>query len=225
MGSASSTSRDAAELTSASENEIRDDLLRQLAEVRADAHHYEQILGATLAEVEHLRAAREHDFLLACATASVAAATAAVAGGFIATSMVRRRYAAMLAQAAQDLVDLRRRSAAELQKVERYGSEKLLRSLLPGLDAVDSLCEAGGGDAQGAELTRSALVQALRVNGIEKVEAHVGDKFDPQAGMEAMLTVPSDNPGYVESILRPGYALHERVVRAAQVGVGVKEED
>lgn len=41
--------------------------------------------------------------------------------------------------------------------------------------------------------------------------------------MEAMLTVPveAEHVNTVQTLLRPGYVLHgERVLRAAQVGVG-----
>ena len=44
--------------------------------------------------------------------------------------------------------------------------------------------------------------------------------------MEAMLTVPvakGADAGNVEQVLRPGYLLHERVLRAAQVGVGEQQ--
>lgn len=45
----------------------------------------------------------------------------------------------------------------------------------------------------------------------------------PDCVDQAMLTVPvQQDPGLVETILRPGYEYHgERMLRAAQVGVGV----
>ena len=90
------------------------------------------------------------------------------------------------------------------------------------LDALDALCEAGGGDPEGANLTRRSMHDALRANGVERCEPAVGDKFDVSM-MEAVFTVPvaeGQATGNVEEVFRPGYLLHERVLRAAQVGVG-----
>jgi molecular chaperone GrpE (heat shock protein) len=88
-----------------------------------------------------------------------------------------------------------------------------------------ALCDAAESgksvDAEGCRLTRASLHEALRGNSIERIEPNVGEKFDI-ATMEAMLTVPVEHDtGNVETVLRPGYMIHgERIVRAAQVGVG-----
>ena len=98
--------------------------------------------------------------------------------------------------------------------------------------ASESQGEGGGGGggaaaAEGARLTKQALHDALRQHGIEPVAPAVGVTFDV-ATMEAMLTVPVEQPeqvGTVATLLRPGWLMHgERVLRAAQVGVGAAAE-
>lgn len=123
------------------------------------------------------------------------------------------------------MVDLRRRGAAELANSQRFGGEALARSLVPALDAMDSLEAASSGDdTEGARLTRAALLDALRQHKIERIAPELGDKFEVDT-MEAMLTVPvaeTDRVGTVATLMRPGYVMHgERVLRAAQVGVGM----
>ena len=155
----------------------------------------------------------------------LATAAAAIAGGILGTAIASRRQASSLTRMSQDLIDLRRRGAAEVAKVERYGVAPLAKSLIPTLDAMDQMC-AHATDAEGASLTRSTLHTALREHGIEQVAPGKGDVFDT-ATMEAVMVVPAaEKSGLVETLLRPGYTLHnERILRAAQVGVGQVADD
>jgi molecular chaperone GrpE len=199
-------------------------LSQQLAEAKADAAHYQLLANASWTEAEALRQEKEQMLWLGVAGAAGSAAIAAALGAAAAAASVRRRNVAALAEAAQEMVDARRRAALELERAKQYGSEKLARTLVPALDALDALCEAGGGDAEGADLTRKSMHDALRSNGIERCEPAKGEKFDVSV-MEAVFTVPvaeGVDPGNVESIFRPGYILHDRVLRAAQVGVGAQ---
>ena len=66
------------------------------------------------------------------------------------------------------------------------------------------------------------LNQVFRRHGLSSVTLAVGNKFDP-GWQEAMFEVPSasedQQPGTVAHVLRPGWKLHERCIRSAQVGV------
>lgn len=183
--------------------------------------------------------------------AAVGSAVVASAGCGLVASMTMRRNAAALAHLSQELVDVRRRGAAELAKAERFGGERLAKSLLPALDAIDAMCDrqtqrreavaagdagatasvesAAADDEEGCRLTASLLHDALRKNGIDKVAPAVGDAFSVDT-MEAMMTVPAGDAGLsaglVASVLRPGYVMHggERCLRPAQVGVASKDE-
>ena len=92
---------------------------------------------------------------------------------------------------------------------------------------MDAAAEHATEDAEGTRLTRSTLLAALREHGVEPLSPAVGETFDPDL-MEAMFAVPVADgaaTGKVESVLRPGYLMHERVLRAAQVGVGTKASE
>ncbi|MGH7641357.1 MAG: nucleotide exchange factor GrpE [Candidatus Dormibacteria bacterium] len=123
-----------------------------------------------------------------------------------------------------DFENYRRRRAQESEEQARYGSASLLQALLPGLDnlarAVAHIpADATDGVAEGLRLTVKQLEEALASQGIRRIPA-VGETFDPRLH-DAVLTVPAGAapPGTVVAELQPGYQIHDRVVRPAQVSV------
>lgn len=199
-------------------------LRAELNEAKADAAHYRKLSQDAVREVASLESQRGGDLWRAVALGTASAALGAALGGMTAAMAARRANAAALARTTQEMIDLRRRGAAELERARRFGGEKLARSLVPALDAMDALCASdAGSDSEGRELTRATFHTALGENSIEVIRPDHGDKFDVGT-MEALYTVPvaaDASTGLVEDIMRPGYVLHgERVLRAAQVGVG-----
>jgi len=73
--------------------------------------------------------------------------------------------------------------------------------------------------AQGVKLIFQQLQSLLERNGVERVPA-IGKPFDP-AEHDALLHMHSDeyDEGVVCQEIRPGYRLHERILRHAQVAV------
>jgi len=82
---------------------------------------------------------------------------------------------------------------------------------------------ANGGLRQGVEVTYNALIQYLRQQGVERVEAE-GQPFDP-AWHEAVSTVPSAQygvePQTVVAVLEAAYRIGDRLLRPAKVIVAV----
>jgi len=73
----------------------------------------------------------------------------------------------------------------------------------------------------GVKLTESVLTHNLSRSGVERMELAVGDKFDPNKH-EALFNAPATDKvpeGHVTNVIKSGYMLKERVLRAAQVGV------
>ena len=73
----------------------------------------------------------------------------------------------------------------------------------------------------GVTLVRDRFLATLERNGVERIDP-AGEEFDPNVA-EALRVDPVDSPdldGKVTLVLRPGYRLGERVLRAAQVAVG-----
>jgi molecular chaperone GrpE len=71
----------------------------------------------------------------------------------------------------------------------------------------------------GVELTERELQKALAKNGIRRIDPY-GEKFDPHFH-QAVFEVPDANvpAGMVAQVMQPGYAIGERVLRPAMVGV------
>ena len=68
-------------------------------------------------------------------------------------------------------------------------------------------------------MTERAMLSALERHGVKKLEP-IGEKFDPHFH-QAMFEVPTnDKPaGMVLEVVQHGYALHDRLLRPAMVGV------
>lgn len=147
--------------------------------------------------------------------------------------------AALLAEAEHDLVaEYRERAAraeAELKnfrtRVERDRVAnrdaviaEVIRTLLPAIDDLDR-AEAHDDLTEGSPL--AIVAQKLRAGferyGLRRV-GEVGEAFDPQVH-EAIVQLPT--PGVtintVADVIEPGYALGERLIRAAKVAVSVPE--
>ncbi len=145
--------------------------------------------------------------------------------------------AALLVEAEHDLVaeyrDRAARAEAELKnfrtRVERDRVSnrdaviaEVIRSLIPAIDDLDR-AEAHGDLTEGSPL--AIVAQKLRAGferyGLRRV-GEIGEAFDPQVH-EAIVQLPT--PGVtvntVADVIEPGYALGDRLIRAAKVAVSV----
>jgi molecular chaperone GrpE len=122
-----------------------------------------------------------------------------------------------------EMQNLRNRTARELADERKYAALPVLRDLLPVVDNIDRAIEAAtkAGEAEklleGFRLVRQQLATVLNSNHCEEISA-AGQPFDPHFH-QAILHQPSaDVPaGTVTLVAQPGYKLHDRVVRPAQV--------
>ena len=147
--------------------------------------------------------------------------------------------ASILADAERDLVaDMRNdmlRAQAELvnfrNRVERDRAAnreiviaEVLRSLLPAMD--DLVRAEKHGDLEGSPLALVAqkLHGAFERYGL-RVVGEVGEPFDPNFH-EALVQLPSPDVtvNTVADVVEPGYALGDRLIRAAKVAVHVPAE-
>eukprot|EP00536_Pseudo-nitzschia_multiseries_P009993 jgi/Psemu1/297446/fgenesh1_pm.292_\ len=73
---------------------------------------------------------------------------------------------------------------------------------------------------EGIEMTGSGLVKALKSNGVEAFCEQPGDAFDAEKHQALMeYADPNATPGTVGTVMKKGYTLNGRVLRAAEVGV------
>jgi molecular chaperone GrpE len=127
-----------------------------------------------------------------------------------------------LLRTAADLENTRKRAARERDEAVRHGNERLVKELLPALDALErALAAAPPGDplVAGVELTRRLLEEALARFGVKGFSAR-GERFDPRLH-EALMTIQTADaaPGTVLEEQHRGFFLHERLLRPAAVVV------
>jgi molecular chaperone GrpE len=146
--------------------------------------------------------------------------------------------AALLDAAERDLVAEMRsdmlRAQAELvnfrTRVERDRAAnrdaviaEVIRSLLPSLDDLSRAEKHGDLEGSPLELVALKLRGSLEKYGLRSVGV-VGEPFDPHLH-EAVVQLPSAEVTVqtVADVIDPGYALGERLIRAAKVAVSVPE--
>jgi molecular chaperone GrpE len=133
-----------------------------------------------------------------------------------------------LLRAFAETENLRKRSDRDRRDAEVYGGTKLARDLLSVQDNLeralenidDGLRKEHSSLTEGLELTLRELLAVFEKHKIVKVEPKIGDRFDPklhQAMFEA--PVPNTIKGSVIQVMAPGFAIGDRLLRAAQVGV------
>jgi len=146
--------------------------------------------------------------------------------------------AALLDVAATDLVAEMRsdmlRAQAELvnfrNRVERDRAANrdaviadVIRSLLPALDDLSRAEKHGDLEGSPLEIVATKLRSSLERYGLRSV-GEVGEPFDPHLH-EAVVQLPSADVTVetVADVIDPGYALGERLIRAAKVAVSTPE--
>ncbi|MDO4642534.1 MAG: nucleotide exchange factor GrpE [Cardiobacteriaceae bacterium] len=135
-----------------------------------------------------------------------------------------------------DQDNLRKRFEREKENALKYGSEKLVKELLPvmdsltlGLDAAKAH-EAEGKQAlehfiEGSAMTLKLLLETLEKNGVSEINP-VGEKFDPELHQAlSSIESPEAEANTIVHVAQKGYLLNGRVIRAAQVIIssGVKK--
>jgi molecular chaperone GrpE len=135
----------------------------------------------------------------------------------------RDRYLELAQRAQADFDNYRKRAAKEAASAGERAKIGLLRDFLPVLDNLERALESAGegepGLAEGVRLVHSELVNVLKRNGVEPIEAE-GKPFDPTVH-EAMSTMAQDEtePGTVLHVVEKGYRLNDTVIRPARVVV------
>jgi molecular chaperone GrpE len=134
-------------------------------------------------------------------------------------------YRSLLQRERADFINYRRRVDTERSAQVGQARVDALVPMLPLLDdlerAADDVPEELRDHAwvKGVLLIAGKLDAAMRAAGLERIDA-LGQPFDPRLH-EAFLhqAHPSIPAGHVSMVMRPGYRVGDRVVRAAQVAV------
>jgi molecular chaperone GrpE len=140
-----------------------------------------------------------------------------------------------LLRLAAEMENLRKRTEREKAEATLYAATNFARDLLSVSDNLGRALQAlpqeerlNAGEAEknlivGVEVTERELLQVFQRHGIRKLET-VGQKFDPNYH-QAIYEVPTSEkpPGIVMQELQSGYAVGDRCLRPAMVGVSKAE--
>jgi molecular chaperone GrpE len=130
-----------------------------------------------------------------------------------------------------EMENLRRRTEREIADAKIYGVTSFARDMLVFADNLTRALESVPQDArekadpgakafiEGIELTQKDFLSRLARHGIKKLEP-LGAKFDPNMH-EALFEIPDESvpSGTVLQVVEAGYAIGDRVLRPAKVGV------
>ena len=139
----------------------------------------------------------------------------------------RGQFRALAQRVQADFVNYRRRVEEEQQEFQRGAAAQLILKLLPVLDdleralvqTTEDASSSSEGWLEGVRLVVRKFHGVMEEAGVQRIEA-AGRAFDPWEHEAVAFQETADHPaGHVLGLVREGYKLHGRVLRAAQVVV------
>ena len=125
---------------------------------------------------------------------------------------------------------MRRRSEREADTARKYGHTQFARDLVGAIDNLARALESAPVDKSsfdesvqslltGIELSWTEIQSVIEKHGVRQINP-TGEKFDYNFH-QAMFEVPTNDqpPGMVLEVVQHGYALYDRLLRPAMVGV------
>jgi molecular chaperone GrpE len=123
-----------------------------------------------------------------------------------------------------DFDNYKKRAARDREDVYRYAEADILKDVLPVVDNL-SLALANAKDPEddfvkGVRLVYDGLLKALADHGAKPMEELLGKELDPNFH-EAIATLPNEEyeEGRISNIVKTGWMLNDKLLRAAQVVV------
>lgn len=134
-------------------------------------------------------------------------------------------YLALLQRAQADFINYRRRAEQQRAEEAKNAKAELIAGLLPVLDNFERALESvpvgakGLPWVQGVTMIERSLRSILDAEGVSRIFP-LGEDFDPWEH-EAVIHEETDayEDGKVIEVLRPGYKMDSKIIRAAQVKV------
>ena len=141
------------------------------------------------------------------------------------------QFRAMAQRSQADLVNYRRRATEEVEESRKAAKSHLLLKVISVVDDFGRALEmvpqdaVAPGWAEGLQLVHRKLESLLESEGVTRIEAE-GQPFEPFEH-EALLyqESPDKDEGTVLQVIREGYRLNGKVLRAAQVAVSKAPAD
>jgi molecular chaperone GrpE len=165
------------------------------------------------------------------ATGEETAASEEAAAEAKAENTVEPDWKSLYAITLADFDNYKKRAARDREDVYRYAEGDILKDVLPSVDnlalALEKAADKEDQFVKGVQLVYDSLVKALASHGAKPMEELLGKELDPNFH-EALATMPNDEfeEGKICNIVKTGWMLNDKLLRAAQVVVsaGKKEE-
>jgi len=136
---------------------------------------------------------------------------------------------AQLQRISADYANFQKRSSKQIDESVRYEKERIIKSLLPGLDnfehTLKNMADADDAHLKGVQIVYDQMLDILKSHNVEQIKA-LGEKFDPnmhQAMMRKTDDEAEDN--IVLEEFQKGYELNGRVIRPCMVVVNKLGEE
>ena len=136
-------------------------------------------------------------------------------------------------RAAAELRNYRRRVIEEQTQRLQYAHEQLITALLPVLDHMELALQSARDETQspeetlaGVDMIHRQLIEVLEQFGLTRLAA-AGEQFDPrvhEAVEQRSVEAEAISEGEIIEEFRPGYRIHDRLVRPAEVCVCIAQE-
>ena len=133
-------------------------------------------------------------------------------------------WKALYALTLADFDNYKKRAARDREDVYRYAESDILKDVLPSVDnlalALDKAADKEDPFVKGVQLVYDTLVKALADHGAKPMEDLLGKELDPNFH-EALATMPNGDfeEGKICNIVKTGWLLNDKLLRAAQVVV------
>lgn len=124
------------------------------------------------------------------------------------------------------VAQLRKIKERDVANARDFAVQKFAKSMLEVSDSLGYALDAARQEdasiktlVDGVDLTKSQLVKAFKEHGVIEFSM-LGDKFDPNLH-QALFEIEDDEKeaSTIGQVLKTGFTLHGRILRAAQVGV------
>lgn len=143
----------------------------------------------------------------------------------------KEQFRSLLQRVQADFINYKRRMEEEREEIQKQANAALILKLLPILDDLKRALEHVPGPEDhgqwmdGIRLIERNLSSLLESFGTTKIEA-AGKQFNPWEHEAILFDENSDQEeGTVLQVIREGYKLHGKVLRAAQVSVSKPKKE
>ena len=133
-------------------------------------------------------------------------------------------WKALYAITLADFDNYKKRAARDREDVYRYAESDILKDVLPSVDnlalALDKAADKEDAFVKGVQLVYDTLLKALEGHGAKPMVDLLGKELDPNFH-EAIATLPDEKyeEGKISNIVKNGWMLGDKLLRAAQVVV------